>query len=187
MTISSLLIRVLTSIVFLENLDLQLPNQQALLSIRRYHLSLPLLAAKPGDKMCNIKYHQRLTGSLNHLAGFTRPDISFAVSKLSQFNSNPTTSHLKAAMHVLRYLKSTRNLCIVYKRQPGTVIIVGYSDADWGSNENDRLQFVNGYVGLSVLLPAAYPLKNLLMIVRVNSACPLIGQGDCVSVVRELW
>src|SRR5271154_3287127 len=82
--------------------------------------SLLLVAAMPGDKMCNIKYYQRLTGSLNHLAVFTRPDISFAVSKLSQFNSNPTTSHLKAAMHVLRYLKGTCNLCIVYKRQPRT-------------------------------------------------------------------
>jgi len=106
--------------------------------------SLPLLIAQPGDKMCNIKYYQRLTGSLNHLAVFTRPDISFAVSKLSQFNSNPTTTHLKAAMHVLRYLKGTRNLCIVYKRQPGNVIIVGYSDADWGSDENDRISYT-GY------------------------------------------
>ena len=93
--------------------------------------SLPLLPAMPDYKMCNIKYYQRLTGSLNHLAVFTRPDISFAVSKLSQFNSNPITSHLKAAMDVLRYLKGTRNLCIVYKRQPGTVIIVAYSDAEW--------------------------------------------------------
>ena len=103
--------------------------------------SLPLLIAQPGDKMCNIKYSQRLTGSLNHLAVFTRPDISFAVSKLSQFNSNPTTTHLKAAMHVLRYLKGTRNLCIVYKRQPGNIIIVGYSDADWGSDENDKISY----------------------------------------------
>ena len=79
--------------------------------------SLPLLAAMPGDKMTNVQY-QILSDtyrSLNYLAVFTRPDISFVVSKLSQFNSNPTTSHLKAAMHVLRYLKGTRNLCIVYK------------------------------------------------------------------------
>jgi hypothetical protein len=94
--------------------------------------------------MCNIKYYQTLTGSLNHLAVFTRPDISFAVSKLSQFNSSPTTSHLKAAMHVLRHLKGTRNLCIVYKQQPGTVIIVGYSNADWASDENDRISYT-GY------------------------------------------
>jgi len=77
--------------------------------------TLPLLAAVPGEKMCNIEYYQRLTGSLNHLAVFTRPDIAFAASKLAQFNSNPTAIHLIAALHVLRYLKGTRNLSIIYK------------------------------------------------------------------------
>jgi hypothetical protein len=107
--------------------------------------SLPLLKAKPRDVMCNAEYYQHVTGSLNHLAVYTRPDIAFAVSKLAQFNSNPTMTHLKAAMHVARYLKGTRNLCIVYKRQPSIINIVGYSDADWGSDENDRISYT-GYM-----------------------------------------
>src|SRR5271170_4549643 len=77
--------------------------------------SLPLLAAVPGEKMCNIEYYQRLTGSINHLAVFTRPDIAFAASKLAQFNSNPMAKHLNATFHVLHYLKGTRNLSIIYK------------------------------------------------------------------------
>ena len=95
--------------------------------------------------MCNAIFYQRLTGSLNHLAVFTRPDITFAVSKLAQFNSNPTAIHLKAALHVLRYLKGTRNLCIVYKRQEQKVTIVGYSDSDWASDPNDR-KSCTGYI-----------------------------------------
>jgi hypothetical protein len=105
--------------------------------------SLPLLKTKPGDKMANEKYYQHVTGSLNHLATYSRPDIAFAVSKLSQFNSAPTATHLNAAMHVIRYLKGTRDLCLVYKRQPNTDL-VGYSDADWGSDANDRISFT-GY------------------------------------------
>ena len=92
--------------------------------------SLPLLNATPGEKMCNPEYYQRLTGSLNYLAVFTRPDIAFAVSKLAQFNANPSAIHLKAALHVLRYLKGTRNLCIVYKRQEHTTTIVSHSDSN---------------------------------------------------------
>src|SRR5579862_1368518 len=107
--------------------------------------SLPLLAAKPGEKMCNIDYYQRLVGSLNHLAVFTRPDIAFSVSKLAQFNSNPSATHLKAALHVVRYLKGSRNLCIVYKRQEHTATILGYSDSDWGSDVNGRRSFT-GYL-----------------------------------------
>jgi transposase InsO family protein len=106
--------------------------------------SLPLLAAIPGEKMCNLKYYQRLVGSLNHLAIFTRPDIAFAASKLAQFNSNPTATHLKAALHVVRYLKGTRNLSIIYKRQEHELTILGHSDSDWASDSTDRKSFT-GY------------------------------------------
>ena len=109
------------------------------------HPSLPLVPAIPGDKICNILYYQKLTGSLNHLAVYTRPDIAFAVSKLAQFNSNPTFTHLKAALRVLRYLKGTRNLCIVYRKQDHSIAIIGYSDADWGSDPSDRKSYI-GYI-----------------------------------------
>jgi hypothetical protein len=51
---------------------------------------------------------QELVGSLNHTAIFSRPDISFAVSQLSQFLMEPTASHMAAAWRVLRYLKHTK-------------------------------------------------------------------------------
>ncbi|HMD14592.1 MAG TPA: reverse transcriptase domain-containing protein, partial [Bacteroidota bacterium] len=76
--------------------------------------SLPLRKATDTDKRTDQKYYQELTGSLNHAAVFSRPDIAFAVSKLSQFNSDPTETHMKAARHVLRYLKGTKDYSIVY-------------------------------------------------------------------------
>ena len=57
-----------------------------------------LFKATPNDRMCDIKLYQELVSSLNHLAVFTRPDIAFSVSMLSQFNSNPTQTHWKAAL-----------------------------------------------------------------------------------------
>ena len=108
-----------------------------------------LKAAIPDDKLCNLKLYQELTGSLNHLAVFTRPDIAFSVSSLSKFNANPTVTHFKAALHVLRYLKSTRNYCIIYRRSSTVPIsdIIGYSDADFASDEDDRKSYT-GYVFL---------------------------------------
>jgi hypothetical protein len=99
-----------------------------------------LRSATANDTLCIAILYQELTGSLNHLAVFSRPDISFAVSKLSKYNSNPTTTHFKAALHVLRYLKSTRNYCIVYRKSTKVPIIdvVGYSDSDFASDEDDR-------------------------------------------------
>ena len=76
--------------------------------------SLRLLKATKLDRRCNQLENTEITGSLNHLAVYSRPDIAFAVSTLSQFNSDPTTTHLQAARHVLRYLINTANYSITY-------------------------------------------------------------------------
>src|SRR5437667_12531644 len=57
------------------------------------HSSRTWLKATQSDKLCDPTHYQELTVSLNHLAIFSRPDISFAVSKLAQFNVNPTMTH----------------------------------------------------------------------------------------------
>lgn len=54
----------------------------------------------------------QLIGSLIFLANGSRPDIAFAVSKLSQFLESPTTTHKSAAKRVLRYLKGTTTLSL---------------------------------------------------------------------------
>ena len=102
-----------------------------------------LLKATQPDKLCDPTRYQELTGSLNHLAVFSRPDISFAVSKLAQFNANPTMTHWKAGLHVLRYLKFTRNYCITYKRSSISTRVFGYADADYGSDPNDRISYIS--------------------------------------------
>ena len=93
------------------------------------------------DKLCDPTVYQEFTGSLNHLAVFSRPDIAFAVSKLSRFNNNPIITHYKAAQHVLRYLKGTRNYCITYRKSSIPTIALGYSDADHGSDKIDRISY----------------------------------------------
>jgi hypothetical protein len=58
-----------------------------------------------------LRYSQ-IINSLMYLA--TRPDISFAVSKLSRFVSNPGDDHWKALERVMRYLKGIMNYVIHY-------------------------------------------------------------------------
>ena len=83
----------------------------------------------------NLPYRQ-LVGSLMYLANTSRPDIAFSASYLSQFNHCYDTSHWKAAKHVLRYLKNTKTLCLIY--EAGSQTLVGHCDADWGSDATDR-------------------------------------------------
>ena len=67
----------------------------------------------------------------------TRPDITFAAMRLSQFNNNPMKEHVKYAKYILRYLKGTKELKIKYNGSSDTRFI-GYSDLDWGENRDDH-------------------------------------------------
>jgi hypothetical protein len=64
-----------------------------------------------------LRYSQ-INNSLQYLAGATRPAISFAMRKLSQFVSNSGNDHLQALERVIRYLKGTVSYGIHYTGYP---------------------------------------------------------------------
>ena len=73
-----------------------------------------------------------MIGSLMYIAVMTRPDISYAVSTLSQYLEMPHTTHLTAVRRVFAYLSGTKDLKLVLGgKDPG---LIGFSDADWASN-----------------------------------------------------
>ena len=88
----------------------------------------------PLEPLMATKY-QEAVGSLLYLATCTRPDISFAVGKLSRHVSAPTQAHWAAAKTVMRYLQGTRDWRIIYgAKRP----LVGYSDADYAGDVDTR-------------------------------------------------
>ena len=68
-------------------------------------------------------------GLLMYLIVRTRPDIAFAVYKLSIFSNNPIDIYWQALKRVFRYLTDTRNKGIVYGGATNPVLY-GYTDAD---------------------------------------------------------
>jgi hypothetical protein len=80
-----------------------------------------------------------------YLASTTRPDISFAMSKLSRFVSNPGDTHWSALERVLRYLKGTMSYGIHFTGYPR--VLEGYYDANWISDA-DELYTTSGYAFL---------------------------------------
>ena len=89
-------------------------------------------------------HYQSVVGSLLYLSTRTRPDITFAVNRVARFCSNPTTQHMTAVKRILRYLRGTTTLGLLYKRN-GSKAIVGFSDSDWGGDVDDR-KSTSGYV-----------------------------------------
>jgi len=67
----------------------------------------------------------------------TRLDIAFAVTKLSQFTSNPTEKYLGKALYICHYLLGTSDYALVYD-EPGNGGLLAYANSDWASNPNIR-------------------------------------------------
>ena len=88
--------------------------------------------------------YQSAFGSLMYLLVGTRPDITYTVSNLARFSSKSTTDHWNAVKKVMRYLRGTTKLGIHYFSECSKELI-GYSDADWGGDINDR-KSTSGYI-----------------------------------------
>jgi hypothetical protein len=88
--------------------------------------------------------YRSAVGALSYLSSATRPNISHAVSTLSQFLKAPGIKHWEAFTHVLRYLHGTQDYGLVYKRNSISPL-TGYTDADWGNCPVTR-RSVTGYL-----------------------------------------
>ncbi|KAL7284900.1 hypothetical protein ACG7TL_002214 [Trametes sanguinea] len=90
--------------------------------------------------------YQSLIGSLLYAALGTRPDIDFAVNRLSKYNANPSDAHWHYAKYVLRYLQGTKHFRLRYDGASNDGLLV-YSDSDWGEDRDNR-RSTSGYVFL---------------------------------------
>jgi hypothetical protein len=145
--------------------------------------SLPLVHATPDDKLVDPTSYQELTGSLNHLAITSRPDIAFAVSKLCQFNSKPTFTHLKAARRVLRYAIHTRDYSLKYCGDGSSVLqLLGFADADYGSNLIDR-KSTTGYIFILCCGPISWQSRKQPTVAMSTMEAEYMALSDAI---REL-
>nr|GEX04747.1 zinc finger, CCHC-type [Tanacetum cinerariifolium] len=76
--------------------------------------------------------YSRVISCLMYAITCTRPDISFAMGKLSRYTSNPGTQHWQVIQRVLKYLKKTMDYRLVYSGYP--LVLEGYTDARWINN-----------------------------------------------------
>ncbi|XP_071694915.1 secreted RxLR effector protein 161-like [Rutidosis leptorrhynchoides] len=104
------------------------------------HVSTPVdpsekLMSNLGEAVSQHEYSQ-VIGYLMYVMTSTRPDIAFAVGKLSRYTSIPSTHHWQAIRRVLKYLKKTMNYSLSYSVFPS--VIEGYTDASWKTNAEDH-------------------------------------------------
>ena len=106
--------------------------------------SMKFIQATDDEQCTDQQVYQSAIGSLLYLSIATRLDITFAVSNMARFSSKPTTQHWTGVKRIMRYLKGTINLGILYTKQ-GSKECIGFSDADWAGDLDNR-KSTSGYL-----------------------------------------
>ena len=85
------------------------------------------------DRMRKVPYREAI-GSLMYASIAARPNISFAVSTLSQFLDNPEDAHWIGIKHIFRYLAGMRDVELTYGAECHD--LVSYMDTDGAMQEH---------------------------------------------------
>ena len=90
----------------------------------------------------NPTLYRSIVGGLHYLA-VTRPDIQYAVNRVSQSMHAPTEQNFQALKRILRYLKGSLRRGLLFTK--GNLELSVYSDSDWANDEDDR-RSTTGYL-----------------------------------------
>ena len=97
------------------------------------------------QKMKVIPYASAI-GSIMYVMLCTRPDVCLAISIVGRYQSNPGVDHWTTVKNILKYLKRTKDMFLVYGGDK-ELVVNGYVDASFDTNLDDS-KSQSGYVFL---------------------------------------
>ncbi len=130
----------------------------------------------------DVPYRQAI-GSLMYLMITTRPDIAYAIGKLSQHNQTPRDHDWVAVKRVLRYISGTRDYGILYDGSK-PLEIDGYSDADWGVCKTSR-KSTSGAIFLVAGGAVSWRSKKQTCV--ATSTCEAEYIASCLATKESIW
>ncbi|KAK8586408.1 hypothetical protein V6N13_010001 [Hibiscus sabdariffa] len=87
------------------------------------------------ERMSQIPYASAI-GSIMYAMICTRPDLSYALSMTSRYQANPGEGHWTAVKNILKYLRRTKDVFLVYGGEE-ELRIKGYTDASFHTDKDD--------------------------------------------------
>ena len=108
-----------------------------------------------GKGKVDDKLYREMVGSLIYAITCTRPDLSWAVSKLAQSFSNPSEGDVIMFRHVFWYVLGTIDYKLRFRKSENNLKLTGFSDSDWAGSLTDRKStsgycFVMNHIGPAI-------------------------------------
>ncbi|KAK9018488.1 hypothetical protein V6N11_001462 [Hibiscus sabdariffa] len=92
-------------------------------------------ASQERERMSQVPYASAI-GSIMYAMICTRPDLSYALSMTSRYQTNPGESHWVAVKNILKYLRRTKDVFLVYGGEEQLSIKGAVS---WKSSKQDTV------------------------------------------------
>jgi hypothetical protein len=149
------------------------------------------ILVKEGQPLQDATAYTSIVGSSNYLAVNTRPDLSYVVSILSKFMQWPTEDHMKAAKHVIRYLKGSQDIGLVYNPRPDDGVdekmlcaLQLYADADFAGDTESR-KSTTGVIMLCYGCPVLWMSRLQSIVATSTTEAEFIAAAN--GVQEALW
>ncbi|KAK9728660.1 hypothetical protein QE152_g17099 [Popillia japonica] len=114
----------------------------------------------------------------------SRPDISFTVNYYSRFQDKNSEEVWMCLKRLLRYLKGTVAMKLIYQRKEKDLPLVCYVDSDWASDLTDR-KSVTGFVIKIYGNCVAWATRKQNCVALSSSEAELVAL--CAGVQDCLW
>ena len=88
-------------------------------------------------KMEHVPY-ANVIGTVMYSMISTRPDLSYSISLLSRYMSNPGIDHWNALKYLLRYSNSSLHLGLCYEKRKASLDLVGFVDSNFAGDRDSR-------------------------------------------------
>lgn len=141
------------------------------------------LTLEGGTPIPDPEQYRRLIGKLIYLT-ITRPDVTFVVQVLNQFMHAPTSSHMEAAIHVIRYLKGSPGQGILMTHS-SAAHLTPFCDSDWASCPISR-KSTSGYCILLGDSPVSWKAKKQGVVARFSAEAEYRSMALTTCEVTDL-
>lgn len=128
--------------------------------------------------------YRELIGCLTYVTVMSRPDLCAAVNYFSAFQTCASDDHWNHAKRILRYIKGTLDLKLVYRRNDKCDTIDGFADSDWASNICDR-KSTSGYVFRVYQANVSWSTQKQKTVALSSAEAEYVSLG--VAVKEALW